>query len=527
MEGLPKNATIDTIGACLRRSAKRYPHKEALVSGATRLTYSEFNVNVNRFAHAIMKLGLKQGDKVTLMAQNSIEFLTIWFGLAKAGMVMVPMNLMLQGQEAKFIINHSESKVFIVEDAFLASIENVLTEMPGVERFIYINTAGGAVPEGMIEFNQLIDLETNIDELEIEVDSEDIAAISYTSGTESLPKGVRQTHRGIISEYVSSIIDGELRHDDIATVTMPMFHNAQLHCFTGPHVYLGATQIILPKFEEQMMLETIAREKITFTFGLPAQYRAMLAVSNFNSFDLKSLRMCTYAMAPVSDKELTVFMEKFRPKRGFQIYFGQTEMSPVTTILNPEEHLKKVGSVGKAVLNVEVAIMDDEGNLLSAGQLGEIVYRGGHIMKDYFKEEEKTREAFKYGWFHSGDLARLDSEGYLWFEDRKKDMVKTGGENVSTLEVEKCIFDHPKVFDIAVIGVPHPRWIEALVAAIVPIPGKIIEVDEIINHCKEHLAGYKVPKYVIMMDSIPKTATGKTRKVELRKQLTEQLDLNG
>jgi acyl-CoA synthetase (AMP-forming)/AMP-acid ligase II len=227
-------------------------------------------------------------------------------------------------------------------------------------------------------------------------------------------------------------------------------------------------------------------------------------------------------MAPVSVEELKIFMEKFKPKRGFQIYFGQTEMSPVTTILNPEEHKTKPGSVGKAVLNVEMAIMDDAGNILQPEQIGEIVYRGGHTMKGYYKDEEKTKEAFQYGWFHSGDLARIDEDGYIWFEDRKKDMVKTGGENVSTLEVEKCIFNYPKVQDVAVVGVPDTRWIEAATAVIVPKPGETIASEEIIKYCKQHLAGYKVPKYVEVVEEIPKTSTGKTRKNILREMLVSK-----
>ena len=522
MISLPKYSTLDTVGSCLKRSALRYPNKTALISGERRLTYRELNEDVNRFAHAIMKLGVQKGDRVTLMASNSIEFLIVWYGLAKAGAALVPMNLMLRGQEVSFIVNHSESKVFIIEDKFFQAIENVKEEMKSVQHYIFLSTSGNEPPGDMIDFHEFLNAETATEEPDIEVDSEDIAQLAYTSGTEALPKGVMQTHRGLVSQYVSSIVDGELQHDDVATVTMPLFHCAQAHCFTGPHVYLGATQIIFPGFDALTVLRTIEKEKVTFTFGLPAQYRAMLAVPDLEKYNLSSLWMCTYAMAPVSVEELKIFMEKFKPKRGFQIYFGQTEMSPVTTILNPEEHKTKPGSVGKAVLNVEMAIMDDAGNILQPEQIGEIVYRGGHTMKGYYKDEEKTKEAFQYGWFHSGDLARIDEDGYIWFEDRKKDMVKTGGENVSTLEVEKCIFNYPKVQDVAVVGVPDTRWIEAATAVIVPKPGETIASEEIIKYCKQHLAGYKVPKYVEVVEEIPKTSTGKTRKNILREMLVSK-----
>ncbi len=526
MVSLPKYSTLDTVGQCLRRSAVRYPDKVALISDHpdySRVTYRKFNELVNKFANSIMKLGLNRGDTVALMAGNSLEFLIIWYGLAKAGITMVPVNLMLKGEELSFIINHSESRIFIMEDTFVDAIKDVRDKLNKVECFMHIShKKRDKSDDSMMDFWSVINQENSTEEPLVEVDSEDIVQLAYTSGTEALPKGVMLTHRGLISQYVSSIVDGDLRQSDVAIAAMPFFHCAQLHCFTGPHIYLGATQVIFRQFEPRKMLETIEREKVSFIFCLPAQYRAMLALSDFDDYDLSSLRMCTYAMAPVSIRELKIFMEKFRPKKGFQIYFGQTEMSPVTTILKPEEHPYKEGSVGKSVLNVELAIMDDNGNFLPPGEVGEIVYRGGHMMKGYFKDEEKTKEAFKFGWFHSGDLGRMDEEGYVWFEDRKKDMIKTGGENVPSIEVEKCIYDYPDVQEVAVFGTPHPVWIEAVTATVVPKPGKKIDPEEIISHCKQRLAGYKVPKKVYIVDELPKTATGKIRKHVLRKQFTSE-----
>lgn len=294
MIGLPKYSTLDTVGSCLKRSAVRYPKKIALISGNKRMTYKEFSEEANRFAQAIMELGATPGDKAILMSSNSIEFLLVWYGLAKAGITMVPMNLMLKGGEVSFVANHSESKILIVEDKFYGAIKDVMGEMKQVKHYIHIDSSGsGMVPEGMLDFKAFMEQEKSVEEPLIEVDSEDIAQLAYTSGTEALPKGVMLTHRGLMSQYVSCIVDGELRTDDIATVTMPLFHCAQIHCFSGPHVYLGATQIMMPGFDPVKMLETIQKEKVTFTFGLPAQYRAMLALPGFNKYDLSSLRMCT------------------------------------------------------------------------------------------------------------------------------------------------------------------------------------------------------------------------------------------
>jgi len=517
MNRLPKFATLDTVGSCLTRSSRRYPNKIALISGEQQITYREFNETVNRFSNAIMKLGFKKGDTITLMSSNNVEFLYIWYGLAKAGIIMVPINLMLKGKEVTYIVNHSKSKAFIIEEKFVGSIDNVMGDIQGVEKYICINSKGHKnIYAGMIDFYGLLAQESSIEEPIVEIDGEDLAQIGYTSGTESLPKGAMQTHRGLISHYVSSLVDGNLRNDDIATVTMPLFHAAQQHCFSGPHVYLGATQVIFPGFDPKTELDTIEREKVNFTFLLPGQYRAMLDVPGFENYDLSSLRMCVYAMAPVSNAELNMFMQKFKPQSGFEIYFGQTEMSPVTTILNPTEHAFKAGSVGKAVLNVEVAIMDDDGKILPPETIGEIVYRGGHTMKGYFNDEEKTASAFQFGWFHSGDLGRMDEEGYIWFEDRKKDMIKTGGENVASLEVEKCLYDYPDVQEVAVVGIPDDRWIERIAALIVPKPGAELDSADIINFCKSKLAGYKVPKQVKIVNEMPKTATGKVRKNIIR-----------
>jgi len=517
MINLPKYSSMDTVGNCLKRSALRFPKKVALIDDNTRMTYKEFNEEANRFAHAIMKLGIKQGDKVTLMSSNSINFMIIWFGLCKAGITMVPMNLMLKGGEVSYIVNHSESSAFIVEDKFYGAMKDVMGEMKMVKHYIHINSAGkGNPPAGMIDYDEFMKKEKSVEEPLVEVDIEELAQIAYTSGTESLPKGVMLTHRALISQYVNNMVDCGLRTDDISAVTMPLFHCAQIHTTSSPHVYLGATQIIMPGFDPIRQLETIQKEKVTYTFGLPAQYRAMLAVPDFDKYDLSSLNICTYVMAPVSVEELKVWMEKIKPKRGFQIYFGQTEMAPATCLLNPEEHATKAGSLGRVLINCEMEIMDDDGNILPRGEIGEVVYRGGCVMKGYFKDEEKTKEAFKYGWFHSGDLCRIDADGYIWFEDRKKDMIKSGGENVASIEVEKCIYNFPGVLEVAVVGLPDPKWIEKIAAFVVPKPGTTIEPEALIAHCKTNLAGYKVPKQVEIVTAIPKTATGKIRKNVIR-----------
>ncbi len=526
MISLPRYCTSDTVGSTLKNTAARYPDKVALICSKDNISYKTFNEEANRFANAIMKLGLVRGDKAILMSTNSIEYLYIWYGLAKAGITMVPMNLMLKEKDVIFIANHSEAKAFIVQDKFYNLVKHIMPEMKSVAQYIYLDSKGDNVtPSEIINFKHLMDSEKSTADPLVDVDMDDVAQMPYTSGTESTPKGVMLTHRNLISVYVSSIVSGDKRKDDIFTAWMPFFHAAQANSHNGAHIYVGGTTFITD-FDPVKVLEAIQREKITHMIALPSQYRALLNVPNFEKYDLSSLRMCHYSMQPVSVRELKVFMQKFNPKRGFQIYFGQTEMGPVTTVLTPEEHYIKEGSVGKAVLNVEMAVMDEDGTILSPPCSGEIVYRGSQVMKGYFKDEEKTKDAFRYGWFHSGDLVRMDKDGYIWFEDRMKDMIKTGGENVSTLEVEKCIYDFPNVQEVAVIGLPDPIWVERVTALIVCKEGETINPSDVINHCKKNLSNYKVPKQVEIVKEIPKTATGKVRKNIIRQMFTPDLKAN-
>jgi acyl-CoA synthetase (AMP-forming)/AMP-acid ligase II len=250
-------------------------------------------------------------------------------------------------------------------------------------------------------------------------------------------------------------------------------------------------------------------------------YRTLLETPNFDSYDLSSLKKCYYAMAPMPVPFLKQCIEKFNA--AFMIPMGQTETVCGAMWLKGEDQLKKPGSLGNSAINVEMAIMDDDGNFLPPGQVGELVYRGKQVMCGYYKEEKKTQEAFKYGWLHSGDLGHMDEDGYFYFADRKKDMIKTGGENVSTLEVEKVILMHPGVADVAIIGVPDKKWIEAVCAIIIPKDNSLTSED-IISYCKDKLGGYKVPKYVIFTDSIAKTSTGKIQKAILRQQYAHRFE---
>jgi acyl-CoA synthetase (AMP-forming)/AMP-acid ligase II len=298
---------------------------------------------------------------------------------------------------------------------------------------------------------------------------------------------------------------------------MPMFHTAKLNAFCTPAVVVGATIFVHRGFDPERFLATIERERITQVFGLPMMYRAALEHPSFAGRDLSSLRRAVYAMAPMPEAQIKACLDGFRC--DFALLFGQTEMSPITTLFRPEHQLSHVGAVGTPLTGVQVGIMDPDGNLLPRGEQGEIVYRAPSAMQEYLRDPEATAEAFRHGWFHSGDVGWFGPDGVLWFADRYKDVIKTGGENVASIEVERAVYDtEPDVAEVVVVGLPHERWTEAITAVVVPKPGARIDGEDLRRRLKDRLDGYKVPKAVIVTDELPRTSTGKIQKNVVRER---------
>jgi acyl-CoA synthetase (AMP-forming)/AMP-acid ligase II len=337
----------------------------------------------------------------------------------------------------------------------------------------------------------------------------------YTSGTTSFPKGVVGNHTSIYLESMSMAVEARFNETDRFAAMMPMFHTAQLNCHCTPAVMVGAALYILRGFDAGTLLSLIESERITQIFGLPMMYRLMLEHPGIDQRDLSSLRRALYAMATMPQAQLERCLERFGC--DFYLLFGQTEMSPTATLFRPEHQLSHAGAVGTPVVNVQVAIMGETGSLLPPGEEGEIVYRGPHTLTEYLSNEEATDEAFAYGWFHSGDIGRVDPDGLLWFSDRRKDVIKTGGENVASIEVEKAIYAcAPDIAEAVVVGLPHERWTEAITAIVVPAPGTSVSPDELLARMRSSLAPYKLPKAVITVDELPRTSTGKIQKNVLR-----------
>ena len=492
------------VGDSLTRTAASRPDHLAVVDGDRRLSYAEFNGYVNRLAHGLARLGYERGAALALASGNSADFLAVYYACAKLGVVCVPINLGWRPDEVAYVLGHSQARGIVVEAQLVAAMQDAVAKVPEVADVI-------VAPRDL----QGLAAHDNSSEPQCFVDDQDALSYLYTSGTTSFAKGVVGSHKAIYLESMSGALDSGWRFDDRFAAMMPMFHTAQLNAFCTPAVMVGATIYVMRGFDPAVLLNLVQDEQITQIFGLPMMYRAMLDHPGFADRDLLSLRRAVYAMAPMPDELIRRCMAEFGC--DFALLFGQTEMSPCTTLFRPEHQLSHIGAVGTPLTGVQVAIMGSDGGLLPAGEQGEIVYRGPSTMAEYLKNPGATQEAFGHGWFHSGDVGWFGPDGVLWFADRYKVVLKTGGENVASIEVEKAVYAaDPRVAEVVVVGLPHERWSEAITAVVVPKPGETIDLAALISALKERLDGYKVPKAVIVADELPRTSTGKVQKNVVR-----------
>jgi acyl-CoA synthetase (AMP-forming)/AMP-acid ligase II len=507
------------VGDSLTRGGARYPDNLAIVDGAHRLSYAGLNAWTNRVANALLRDGYQRGDALALASGNSAEFLVVYYACAKLGVVCVPVNLGWKPQEVAYVLGHSESRGLVIETQLFDAMEEAVLSAASVADVIVIPGTGAATSAAYdgLRVRTLSELEDGSPSEEplCFVGDRDPITYLYTSGTTSFPKGVVGNHTAIYLESMTMALEGRFAADDRFVAMMPMFHTAQLNCHCSTAVMVGAAIFVERGFDAARLLSLIESERITQIFGLPMMYRAMLDHPDLEERDISSLRRALYAMAPMPEAQLKRCIEVF--DCDFYLLFGQTEMSPTATIFRPEHQLSHNGAVGTPVVNVQVGIMTADGALLPPGEQGEIVYRGPHTMTEYLKDEQATSTAFAQGWFHSGDVGHFDADGILWFSDRTKDVIKSGGENVASIEVEKAVYAaDPNVAEVVVVGLPHEHWSEAITAVVVPIPGATIDVEALIAKVKQIIDPYKAPKSVIVLGELPRTSTGKIQKNVVR-----------
>jgi fatty-acyl-CoA synthase len=503
-----------TLGDLLHRSAARHPHKSAITCGATQWTYAEFDQLCDRLTAGLAQYGVGKGDGVAVLARNSHGFAALRFALARLGAVLVPINFMLKADEVAYILRHAGTRTLAV-DSGLSELGKAAAALDtSVKQFLWLPSEDPSQPiAGMLSFDELAACTAPIPQ--VDLSGSDVAQIVYTSGTESLPKGAMLTHDAVMWQYVSCVVDASIAGEDLALHALPLYHCAQLDVFFGPAIYVGSSNVITAKPVPENLLALIERHRITSFFAPPTVWISILRSPLFDQTDLSSLCKGYYGASIMPVAVMREMSERLPKVRLWNLY-GQTEIAPLATMLGPEDQLRKPGSCGRAVLNVETRVVDDAMQDVKPGEVGEIVHRSPQLLAGYFHDDERTAAAFEGGWFHSGDLATMDDEGYIFVVDRKKDMIKTGGENVASREVEESIYRLPQVSEVAVVGLPHPRWVEAVVAIVVAKPGNVLSEAEVLTHCNTHLASFKAPKRVLFVDALPKNPSGKLLKRELR-----------
>ena len=502
-------AIADTV----RRSARKFGEKTAIVDGDRRVSYAAFDADVDRLANALLARGLHAGDRVATFCSNSYACAVAIYAIQRAGLVWLPVNHNLRPDDVDYILGHAEPRFAIVDDAVLdgplrATLEKHLPDL-AIVRF-----AGGTTTP-YVSFDDLLNQGSPAD-CGVRIDDRDVCQIMYTSGTTGRPKGVMHTHLSTFVAMLGNVIDFEMRSSDISNAVLPLYH-CGMHTFFGAIVVSGAQAVMMRTVDPGALIETIARERVTVALTLPPFYAGMLDHPALAQNDISSLRLCVYGLMQMPEPALRRLIAEICP--NFQLATGQTEMYPCTLTFKPEQNRIKFGPYwGDSTVITETAIMDDEGHLLPQGANGEIVHRGPNVMAGYFRDPEATEKSRAFGWHHTGDLGEFDADGQLVFTDRKKDMIKTGGENVASIVVERALLAHPAVASAAAVGLPHPHWFEAVTAIVLLKPDVTASAADIIAHCKSKLSIHEVPKGVCFVDAFPLTSTGKIQKNLLREQ---------
>lgn len=511
--GVISDARRQSLSGVLHRAATRYGHRPAIICGATRWTYAEFEAVVDQLAAGLLKAGVRPGDRVAMIARNSHAFVALRYAIARADAVLVPINFMLNAADVAYILDHSGAR-FLFADATTIDVA-LEARQPCVEQLFGIPGEKDGPPEGIPGWDALFLSEAPRAPVR---GGEDILQIIYTSGTESRPKGAMLSHNGVLWEYQSCIIDCEWTPDTIAVHAMPLFHCAQLDCMMGPSLQVGGLNVITGSPAADNIIHLLAEHRANSFFAPPTVWISLLRSTQRASHDLSALAKGYYGASIMPVEVLRELRAEFPKLRLWNLY-GQTEIAPVATVLFPEEHDDRLGSAGRPTQHVETRIVDDDMADVPTGAVGEIVHRSPQLLTGYWNDPDRTAEAFSGGWFHSGDLGWMDAEGYITVVDRKKDMIKSGGENVSSREVEEIIYLHPAVSEVAVIGLPDPRWIEAVTAVVVLREDVPCTTEELMAYCAEKLSGFKRPRAIHFQPSLPRNASGKILKRELRLSL--------
>lgn len=511
------------IGDYLARRQLYSPDKVGVIDlgkePAWRLTYREMNERANRFAHWLTNRGgIKKGDRVAILARDGVEHLDTFFACSKLGAIHTALNWRLHWREILAILDNTKPTVLIYSDDFTDQVTHIQESLQGSQHPLqnYLHLEGRGVKLS-IPFERALQESASHSMTCESLESEDIAALIFTGGTSGSPKAAQISHRMIAWNTLNTVIH-DVHHDDIYLNVFPMFHTGGLFVYTLPQVIFGGTTILLRQFEAQKILEILEQEQVTIFAAVPTMYQMLTQAPNWEHADLSSLRFCTSGGAPLP----VPLIEKYTAEKGihFKQGFGMTEFGPGIFALAPEDAVRKAGSIGRPNFFVEARITNERGEFLGTGAIGELILKGPSYCSGYFNDPQASEDAVDdMGYFHTGDLAKYDNEGYFFIVDRKKDMFISGGENVYPAEIEAVLYRDERVLQCAIVGIPDQKWGEIGVAVVVLKAGTSAEEQELIAYLKDSLAPFKVPKRILFREELPISGAGKILKRELREQL--------
>ncbi len=499
------------------------PERNSIVFEGKRWTYGQTSERINRLANVLVKLGVEKGDRIGILHVNCNQYIESYFATARLGAIFVPLNFRAKAEELAFMISNAEIKTLFVGSRYLDMINGMLPQLPSIKECISIDRESGLSYEDLIN-------SSSPNEPIWEIGDEDITILMYTAGTTGRPKGVPLRHNAFVTYVLDNVDPASPDIEERNLLTVPLYHVAGIQAMLAA-IYGGRTLVLMRQFEVKEWMDTIQREKATRVMLVPTMLKRVIDDPDFSKYDLSSLKVVTYGAAPMPFEVINKAI-KVMPWVRFINAFGQTETASTITTLGPEDHIiegteeereKKLkrltSSIGRPLPDVEVKIVDEEGKALPPLEVGEILARGPRIMTGYWRDEQKTSQVITPdGWLRTGDMGWMDEDGYIYLAGRADDMIIRGGENISPEEVENVLHSHPKVEEAAVIGVPDPEWGQEPRAVVVLKKGEMATQEEIIEFCRSKLAGFKRPRSVVFVSSLPRNPMGKV----LRKNLREE-----
>ncbi len=496
----------------IKSNARKYPDKICLKADGKSYSYRAIADLSKKAAGLFQNLGIEKGDKVAIMSYNTPAFVIAFFGILRAGGIVVPINHKLMAPEVDYILGHSDSKLFLFDGALKSVVNNLSSKI----KIISVDT-------GVTGFDQFELLLKDTHEFTpIKISDNDYAELLYTSGTTGRPKGCMHTHKGVIASGINVAIITKMDEDDRFLIAMPIWHSSPLNNWFMGIQYVGGTIIMIREYHPLYFIQTIQEEKCTMYFGPPISYTMPVQmIPNFDEYDIASMKTWICGGGPIAANVVTMLMNKYKTNGFYQVY-GMTESGPTGTALYPKDQISRAGSIGKnGIPGCDVIVMKNDTEKAKPGDTGEIWMKSDSMMKGYYKDPKATRTAFKDGWYKTGDIVRADEDGYLFIVDRKKDMISTGGENVYSKEVEDAISAYQDVSEVAVIGIPHPDWGETVTAIIVPDKDKKIAIDKLNKFLSDKIAKFKIPRIYKFVSELPHTPSGKVMKYKLRNEYSK------